>query len=204
MMSVQQRYFLVLLCIVSMFINVVLVRADTIRLNNGRIFDGEIIDETEDEVRVEMKKGVVVFSRDEIASIGDRKISEKDIKDAEKTLAAPPAPKKTVIKKSTKSSAAIHRPEQKKEQKPVKKVKKTKDVSAVVADTVTVTSLAVSTDTVTSVSSVTVTLPVALPAEIKKEVPKGGKSVLFISLIVLATIAAILVLLIVAKRKSKS
>lgn len=207
-MLTREKQLLAIIGIGVLWISCTSVWAETIRLKNGRIFEGEIIDETDDEVKIEIKSGIVYFSRDEIASIGDRKISQKEIKDASKNLDTPSEesaaqPKKAVAKEKAKP-VAVSNPSRQKERKPVKKVKKTNDVPAVVADTVTVTSLAVSTDTLPSVSSETVTLPVALPEETKKEVPRRTNPLVLIILVVLAIIAAILVFVIIAKRKSRS
>lgn len=170
-MTKRCKCLLVIFCVVAAVAAIsTAIWAETIRLKNGRIFEGEIVDETDDEVKIEIKSGIVYFSRDEIASIGDRKISEKDIKDATKNLENQPAEKKAETKKAPK-----------KEQKPVKKVAqpvlppkevvKPENAPVVAIDTTTITpGVAVSTEPAVSLSSQTLITPspTAIRTESKK------------------------------------
>ncbi|MBI5554773.1 MAG: hypothetical protein HY920_02825 [Elusimicrobia bacterium] len=173
-MIILKRCFFIFFWLLLMWLVCASSWAETIRLMNGRIFDGEIAAESGDEVKIIMKSGIVTFSRDEIDSIGERKIS-------------PPAPvKKPVAKKTTKSVPGVAKPAAKKQQQSVKKIKKqvvpqkkivkTESVPTVTADTATVTTLSPSTETVTSVSSAPLSAPAALPARSQKRLSPSAKA----------------------------
>ncbi len=195
-MIIKQRSLFVIFWLALMMVACASAWAETIKLKNGRIFEGEIAEESGEEVRIIMKSGIVTFSRDEIASIGDRKISEKDIKEAVKSLSTPVPVKKPAAKKTT-ASAAASKPVQKKKQKAVTKVKKQGtpgktaqpiNLPAATTETITFTSFAASTDTVTSASSVPISSPAALPVKPQKQLSPGVKAAI-------ATIAIAIIIL---------
>lgn len=207
-MIIRQRSLFVILWLALIWVVCSSAWAETIRLKNGRIFEGEIVDEGGDEVKIIMKSGLVTFSRDEIDSIGDRRISEKDIKEAIKSLSDPTPVKKPVLKKA--SSAVASKPAHKKKQKAIVKVKKQgthskaaqpETLPAVAADTATVTRLSASTDTAPPVSSVPILSPTVLPARPQKELSASAKAA--IVTIAIAIIAFIAFLIKRIKRRSK-
>lgn len=165
--------------------------AETIRLKNGRIFDGIVADESGGEIKVVMKSGVVTFSRDEIYSIDGR------------ILTPPPKVKKPVMKKPVKSAAITSPPKPKKVQKAVKPVKKPvaqdKDAQpanlpAVATGTTTFTQFAASTDT----ASAQVIPPNPLPAK-----PKKGASLNAIADIIIIAIVLIAIVIVLIKKRIK-
>lgn len=166
--------------------------AETIRLKNGRIFDGEFIEEIDDEFKILMNSGIMTFSRDEIESIGDRKITQKEIKEAVNSLSAPPAAKKPVVKKKVKPAAVTTKTAPKKKQNKIVKVKKI--VPQVKAkETSTFTQFTASTDTVTPVSSAPVSAPVTLPAKPNKGLSLNAKSVIaIIGIVIIAGLVFII------------
>lgn len=208
-MVTRQRSLFIILMIVLIWIISASVWAETIRLKNGRIFDGEIAAENGREVKIIMKSGIVTFSRDEIASIGDRKISEKDLKEAVKTLSAPALAKKPVAKKTIKSAAGASKPARKKEHKTVAKIKKqgpdgkaaqSAVLPAVAADTATATDLSASTVTTFSISS-TPASSTALPVKPQKGLSPTAKAVIIT--VAISIIALIVFMIKQIKRKPK-
>lgn len=200
----RQKSLFIIFWITLMWIVCASAGAETIRLMNGRIFDGEIAEESGDEVKILMKSGIVTFSRDEIASIGDRKISEKDTKKAVKSLSAPVALKKPVVKKTIKTVTLASKPAQKKKQKAQVKVSKQVPRSkaaqpavlpAVAVDTATVNSLSASTDTAPLVSTAPIASPASLPTK-----PRKGLSPTAKAAVVTAAIAIIALIVRLIKR----
>lgn len=183
------------------------VKAETIRLKNGRIFEGDVLEESEDEVKIEMGKGIMTFSPDEIVSIGNRQIAP---------IVPTPSPvlKKTMTKKSTKSSTPVAKKAAKKvgnqatSQNVVVKTEglssgptNTLMVAAVTGDTSTITAAqAISTDTVISASSESVISPPAVTTGNKREAKRGVRAILFT---IMAVLVIILLFLIISKRKSR-
>lgn len=179
-MITRKNCLLIILAIALMLIVFSTGWAETIRLKNGRIFDGIIAAESGGEVKVVMKSGVVTFSRDEIYSIDGR------------ILTPPPPVKKPVVKKPVKSTAVTLPAAPKKEQKVVVKVKKqvTQDKAK---ETSTFTQFAASTATVASAASAQVTPPNPLPAKPKKGSLLNANSEIIIIAIVLIAIVIVLI-----------
>lgn len=184
---IYRKNFLSLLFILSlMLLASASSWAETIKLKNGRVFDGAIADDRDGEIKVLMKSGVVTFSRSEIYSIDG------------KLLSPPKAVKKPAAKTtSVKSTAVAPKPVTKKVQKVAAPVKKKaapkKPVAPVPAPAPVV---AVDTTTVTVVVS-TDTAPV----------PQSGSSIslfaVIFAILVIVIIAAV-IMVIVKRIKNRS
>lgn len=167
--------------------------AETIRLKNGRIFDGIVADESDGEVKVVMKSGVVIFSRDEIDSIDGRKLT-------------PPLPvKKPVMKKTVLSTTVASTPVKKKQQKwevkfnPPGKDAQPASLPTVATGTTTFTQFAASTNTAAAADSAHLTPPNPLPAKSKK----GASLNAIADIIIIATVLITIVIVLIKKRIKK-
>jgi hypothetical protein len=158
----RQRALCIIFSISLLMIMCASAWAETIRLKNGRMFEGIVADEKGNEVKILMKSGIVTFSRNEIDSIGDRKISPKEIKEAVKKLSAPTPAKKPVAIKTVKRTSAAPKTEQKKEQKAVPQVKQQRTPRKAAQPENLPEAAVVSTDTVPSATKAPISTPAVI------------------------------------------
>jgi len=186
-MITQQRYLFIILTIALMLCVGASAWAETIRLKNGRIFDGIVADESGGEVKIVMKSGVITFSRNEIDSIDGRK------------LTPPPPAKKPVAKKTVKSAAVASGPAKKKQQKwevkfnPPGQDAQPASLPMVTTGTKTFTQFAASTATVASAASAQLTPPNPLPVKSKNGASLNAMADIVIIAIVLVAIIIVLI-----------
>ncbi len=201
-MITRKRYLLIILSVALMLIVGTAAWTETIRLKNGRVFDGIIAEKNDDEYKIVMKSGVITLTRDEIDSIDGRKLNPPPVKkpvvqETEKpvTVTAETTPKQEqepVVQETEKPVVVTAEPAPKKKPKAVVKVKEQVPQEKPLEGS-HFTQFSESTATVTPVASDLIPAPAALPVAPKKGFSPSVKAAIsIIGIIIIACLILII------------